>query len=112
VNAASPINKQCPMQNACFSMNIPDASASASNDVFIQMTGPTSLSWIGIGTGSQMSGSNMLIIYTSSNGNNVTLSARKGNGHSAPSPSSDMKVSLLDGSGVSNGVMTANIRCW
>jgi hypothetical protein len=58
-----------------------------------------------------MSGSNMLIIYTSGSGNNITLSGRKGNGHAAPSYTQDIKATLLDGSGVTNGYMIANIRC-
>jgi hypothetical protein len=99
------------MPNACFSLNIPEGSTSTGNDVFVQISGPTSYSWLGIGTGSMMSGSNMLIVYTSTNGNNVTLSGRKGNGHATPAYTSDIKATLLEGSGVSNGVMTANIRC-
>lgn len=58
-----------------------------------------------------MSGSTMLIAYASGNGQNVTISGRKASGHSQPTFTPDVKLSLLDGSGVSNGVMTANIRC-
>jgi hypothetical protein len=112
VLAVSPVNKQCPITNTCFSINVPDSSTSSSgNDVYLQITGPTSYSWLGIGTGSMMSGSNMFIIYASGNRNNITLSGRKGNGHAAPSYTQDIKASLLDGSGVANGIMTANIRC-
>src|ERR1700712_504666 len=93
-------------------MNIPDAtSSSGSGDVFFQITGPTSNSWVAMGTGSSMSGSTMFVIYTSSNGQNVTLSPRKANGHNMPTYASDVKATLLDGSGVSNGMMTANIKC-
>jgi hypothetical protein len=93
-------------------MNIPDAtSKSGSGDVFYQISGPTSNAWIGMGTGSQMKGSDMFIIYTSSSGSNVTLSPRTASGESMPTFDSSRQATLLAGSGVSNGVMTANIKC-
>jgi hypothetical protein len=58
-----------------------------------------------------MSGAKMFIIYASSSGTNVTLSPRKGSGHSQPSFDSSAQVTLLEGSGISNNVMTANIKC-
>jgi len=58
-----------------------------------------------------MSGSNIFVMYTSSNGNNVTVSPRLGKGHSEPKFNSAAQVTLLEGSGVSNGIMTANIKC-
>jgi hypothetical protein len=64
-----------------------------------------------MGTGSQMSGSSMLVIYQSSSGQNVTLSPRSGSGHVMPGVDSSAKVSLMDGSGISGGQMIANIRC-
>lgn len=58
-----------------------------------------------------MAGSNIFIIYPDSTGNNVTLSPRLGKGNYEPYYDTDAKVTLLDGSGVANGVMTANVRC-
>lgn len=58
-----------------------------------------------------MSGSNIFVMYTSSSGNNVTISPRVGKGRSEPKFNSAAQVTLLDGSGVSNGVMTANVKC-
>jgi hypothetical protein len=58
-----------------------------------------------------MAGSTMFIIYTSGSGNNVTLSTRVGKGHSPPSVSQDIQATLLDGSGVVDGKMVANIKC-
>ena len=52
-----------------------------------------------------------LIIYTDSTSNNITVSPRTGNGHYMPSYNSSAQTTLLAGSGVSNGVMTANIKC-
>jgi len=53
----------------------------------------------------------MFVIYSDSDGKNVTLSPRLGQGHILPSFNQDAEVSLLAGSGISNNVMTANIRC-
>ncbi|KAF2671316.1 CBD9-like protein [Microthyrium microscopicum] len=111
-SAYGAVNKKCPASNICSSISIPDSAASSGkSDVFLQITGPTSYSWVSVGTGTGMSGSTMFVIYTSSSGNNITLSTRKGSGHSTPEYDSSVKATLIDGSGVSNGVMTANIRC-
>ncbi|KAF1816617.1 hypothetical protein P152DRAFT_464116 [Eremomyces bilateralis CBS 781.70] len=53
----------------------------------------------------------MFLMYTSASGNNVTLSPRLGQGHVMPQFDSGAQVTLLEGSGVSNGMMTANVRC-
>jgi len=58
-----------------------------------------------------MSGSNMFIMYTDSSGTNVTLSPRLGTGHVEPKYNSAAQITMLEGTGVSNGVMTANFRC-
>jgi Cytochrome domain of cellobiose dehydrogenase len=110
-SAAHAVSSQC-HSNACFEMSIPDAtSKSGSGDVFYQISGPTSYGWIAMGTGSQMKGSNMIIIYTNSNGNNVTVSPRTSSGETLPTFDSSKQITLLAGSGVSNGKMTANIKC-
>lgn len=49
--------------------------------------------------------------YTSGDGQNVTLSPRLGKGHTMPLHDDSANVTLLEGSGVSNGKMTANVRC-
>lgn len=58
-----------------------------------------------------MSGSNMFLVYTSSGGTNVTLSPRTASGQREPDFNSAAQVTLLEGSGVSNGIMTANVKC-
>jgi hypothetical protein len=109
--AASTINKQC-QGDVCYSLNIPDASAAQSMaPVYLQITGPSSYAWIGMGTGSAMAGSKMLIIYSSANGQNVTLSGRSGTGHVMPQADASVQATLLEGSGIINGQMVANIRC-
>lgn len=65
-----------------------------------------------VGMGSdQMKGSLMFMVYTSSNGKNVTLSPRISDGHSEPSYTSDVTVDLLPGTGISNQTMIVNARC-
>jgi len=95
-----------------YSVNIPSASASSGNgDLFIQIQAPSSMQWVGLGQGGQMKGANIFIIYGDSAGQNITLSPRLGAGNFQPDYNSAAQVSLLDGSGIANGVMTANIRC-
>jgi hypothetical protein len=96
----------------CFSLSIPDSTVSSNNgDIYLQISGPTTYSWIGVAQGSQMPGANYFIIYTSANGQNVTLSPRLASSRNTPSFNSAAQVTLLEGSGVSGGVMTANIKC-
>ncbi|KAF1954855.1 CBD9-like protein [Byssothecium circinans] len=107
------VQRQCPAQNVCFSLNIPDQTlADKTDDIFLQLTAPTTYSWVGVAQGMQMNGANYFIMYTSANGNNVTVSTRSNNaGHSMPIHTANTEFELLAGSGVANGVMTANIKC-
>lgn len=60
-----------------------------------------------------MSGSTIFVMYTDGTGN-VTISARDGGaGHVEPTADSSIQagVTLLDGSGVVNGKMIANVKC-
>ncbi|KAJ9637352.1 hypothetical protein H2199_007639 [Coniosporium tulheliwenetii] len=101
----------CPQDGVCFGLNIPENTASSGNgDIFFQISAPTTYSWVALGQGSGMSGSNIFVIYTSASGNNVTLSPRLGQGHRMPNYNSAAQVTLLEGSGVTDGVMTANVR--
>jgi hypothetical protein len=58
-----------------------------------------------------MEGSNIFMIYADSTGTNVTLSPRKGVGEVMPLEDMTAQVTLLGGSGISNGAMTANVKC-
>ena len=69
------------------------------------------MQWIGLGQGEQMAGSNMFVIYASASGTNVTLSPRAGRGHMEPDFDAAAQASLLEGSGIADGKMTANVRC-
>ncbi|CZR34725.1 uncharacterized protein FPRO_01154 [Fusarium proliferatum ET1] len=97
--------------DVCFRWGVPEASASAgSGSFYFQIKAPTSAQWAGLGTGSQMAGSDMFIIYQDGNGN-VTLSPRRGVGEVMPNYAKRSGLELLDGSGIKDKQMIANIRC-
>ena len=103
---------KCAKAGVCFGLGIPDATASSSDgDIYFSLKAPASVSWVSLGQGGEMDGANMYIVYPSSDGNNVTISSRLGNGHRAPEFSSDSQLTVLDGSGISNDTLTANVRC-
>lgn len=58
-----------------------------------------------------MMGTNIFVIYADPSGNNVTLSPRLGKGYFEPKYDEGAQVSLLEGSGIQNGQMVANVRC-
>jgi hypothetical protein len=72
---------------ACYAINVPESTASSgSGDIFFQISGPTSFSWIGLGqsAGEGMTGANIFMIYADATGTNVTLSPRMGVGEVQP----------------------------
>lgn len=103
----------CVTGDVCYAVNIPASTASqGSGDIYIHVTGPSSLSWIGIGQGSGMRGSNIFMIYANAAGDNVTVSPRLGLGEYQPMTSgATSQITLLEGSGIANGDMTANFKC-
>lgn len=99
----------------CYKLNIPQETAQNGGNgnggnVYLSLSAPTTYSWVGLGMGSSMTNANMFIMYTDGNGN-VTLSPRFSRGESMPQYVDNLDVELLSGSGVANGVMTANFRC-
>lgn len=99
--------------DVCYALGVPDTTASATTgNLYLQITAPTSYSWVALGTGSGMSGSNMFIMYSDGNGN-VTVSSRQGRGEVQPqySASTASDLQLMEGSGVVNGQMVANLLC-
>lgn len=98
----------------CYAVGVPEASASAnSGNIYFQIAGPTSQQWIALGTGQQMSGSYMFVMYQDGSGN-VTISPRLGTNHRMPvedTSSSAAQLTLLAGSGVEGNMMRANVRC-
>lgn len=117
--------------NYTFALNIPDDST----DLYFHLSGPTSYSWLAVGTGSEMKDSLMIVAYSNADGkslfpfavlvNNiregceliemsnldVTVSPRLSSGEQEPEYSSSLAVTLLDGTGIANNTMTVNGRC-
>lgn len=104
----------CSAEDVCYNVAIPEStSKSGSGNIYFQMTAKTSYSWVALGTGEQMAGSNMFIMYQDGKGN-VTLSPRHGTFHTMPSQdtsSTAAKLTLLAGSGVNGDTMVANVMC-
>lgn len=65
-----------------------------------------------LGTGSQMRGANIFIMYQDGQGN-VTVSPRPGTGHQQPQydEATASQITLLAGSGVNGDTMVANVQC-
>jgi hypothetical protein len=93
-----------------YSINIPDDTArSGSGPIFFQMNSTSQVEWFALGQGMQMAGANIFVVYASNN--NVTVSPRLGVGEIEPLFNKDAQITILDGSGVHDGVITANVRC-
>lgn len=58
-----------------------------------------------------MAGANMFVIYANAAGTNVTLSPRHGITEVEPLEDPATNVTLLEGSGIANGQMVANVLC-
>ncbi|OJJ77034.1 hypothetical protein ASPBRDRAFT_36219 [Aspergillus brasiliensis CBS 101740] len=104
-----------------YSLTIPNTTTlSSPGPIYIQITAPTSIQWVGLGQGAQMTGSNMFLLYTSSS-TKITLSPRSGLGHFEPQYTSSTQITMLPGTGISinpdnssssaRTTMTANFRC-
>ncbi|KAJ5598963.1 hypothetical protein VI817_000030 [Penicillium citrinum] len=88
-----------------------DAAKNGSGPIFFQMNSSRPVQWFALAQGIHMRDSNMFIAYTSSRNNNVTVSPRIGKGHFLPLYNPKSNISILEGSGIHNGIMTANVRC-
>ncbi|KAJ4016759.1 hypothetical protein NW752_003890 [Fusarium irregulare] len=102
----------CPQNSkVCFTWGVPEASASSgSGSIYFQLKAPTSMQWAGLGIGDSMSGSQMFLMYQDGKGN-VTLSPRPGKGEVMPQYERMDGLELLEGSGVKDNEMIANVRC-
>lgn len=93
-----------------YSVNVPEATAhSGYGPIFFQMNSTRQMEWFALGQGKQMAGSNIFVVYTS--GNEVTVSPRSGVGQIQPLYNKDAQITILNGSGIHDGVITANVRC-
>ena len=94
-----------------YQVNVPQDTASVgSGPIYFQIKAPTDLRWIALGQGARMKHGNLFVVYAASE-NNVTLSPRRATGPYEPKYNPDIEAYLLDGSEISDGIMTANVRC-
>lgn len=111
--------------NLTFALSIP----ANSSDFVFALTGPASRSWVAIGTGFKMAGSMMFVAYSNANGQSkksglqqqvtssltcgvdVTLSPRIATSNNEPQYSDTIDVSLLPGTGITNGTFLVNAHC-
>lgn len=106
--------QHCPENDPelCFKVGAPDqAGTAAVGELFLQIQGPVNRQYLAVGQGNMMRGANMFVIYLDESGQNITLSPRIGQRHREPKFSTDATVTLLEGSGIVDGKLTANIRC-
>lgn len=104
--------KACPSSGLCYSLSIPESTAQAgTGSIYFQIVAPANNVWAAIAQGSQMAGANMFIIYQNAAGTNLTVSPRAGTGEVMPIEDQTAQFELLEGSGIMNGNMVANIRC-
>lgn len=95
-----------------YSVNVPqDIASNASGPIYFQLRSTSPVQWFAWGQGTQMRGANIFVVYTSESGNNITVSPRLGEGHFEPLYNPNARISVLNDSGVSNGIITANVRC-
>ncbi|PPJ55887.1 hypothetical protein CBER1_03784 [Cercospora berteroae] len=112
--AYAQVARTCPTSDSgvCYSLNVPEVTASSNTgDIFFRIEAPaTSYEYVALGQGNQMAGAHIFVLYQNAAGTNVTISPRLGTGHVEPQFNA-VDMELLEGSGVVDGVMTANVRC-
>ncbi|GFF54059.1 hypothetical protein IFM46972_09928 [Aspergillus udagawae] len=95
----------------CFAIGIHEPSDdSQQGALLLQIQAPDSVQWIGVGHGNQMAGASMFVVYASS-GSNVTVSPREGTGHVPPEYNAESRISILPGTAIANGTITARFEC-
>jgi hypothetical protein len=93
-----------------YSIYVPeDTAKSGSGPIFFQMNSTRQVQWFALGQGKQMRGANIFVVYT--HNENVTVSPRSGVSEVEPLFNEDAQITILNGSGVHDGVVTANVRC-
>lgn len=93
-----------------YSVNVPNSTAaSGSGPIFIQMRSTKEVQWFAWGQGAMMQGANIFVVYATEN--NITVSPRLGVEHVMPLFNPQARLTILNGSRISNGTTTANIRC-
>lgn len=102
--------------NPTYKFAVPSSSTvstSSTGALYISISAPSNIQWVGLGTGTDMGGSTMILIYADGSGN-ITLSGRSARGEVQPLLDSTTQagLTLLAGSAVAaDGSMVANIKC-
>ncbi|PYH84407.1 CBD9-like protein [Aspergillus uvarum CBS 121591] len=91
------------------SPNSPSEKTPSNGPIYLRLTAPTTMQWLSLGQGPDMATANIFIVYAAS-ATTVTLSPRSG-GQGQPSYNPAANVTLLEGSGIVDGVMVAEVRC-
>ncbi|KIX04546.1 uncharacterized protein Z518_05416 [Rhinocladiella mackenziei CBS 650.93] len=94
--------------NVTVAINVPSDST---DSLFFYFSAPAGQEWAAFGLGGQMDGALMFVTYANDDGNNITLSPRLGTGHVEPKYTSDVKVDVLNGSGIIDGTFVVNAKC-
>ncbi|KAJ5133138.1 hypothetical protein N7448_001832 [Penicillium atrosanguineum] len=93
-----------------YSIHVPqDTATRGTGPIYIQLNATKELTWFALGQGTSMIGANMFVVYTL--GNNVTISPRLGKGEIQPLYNENAAISTMNGTGIHDGVITANFRC-
>jgi hypothetical protein len=87
-------------------------SSTSPGAIYLSLQAPSTYQWAGLGIGSSMASATIFMMYPDGTGN-VTISARQSQGFVEPQFNSSLMagVTLLQGSGVTDGVMRANVKC-
>ncbi|EAW15302.1 cytochrome and DOMON domain-containing protein [Aspergillus clavatus NRRL 1] len=94
-----------------FTVAVSNATNSSGTDaLFLQIQAPSTVQWVALGQGDQMAGARIFLVYASSR-TNVTVSPRTGTGHVPPEFDPEIPISLLSGTGINDGVLTARFEC-
>ncbi|OSS53340.1 hypothetical protein B5807_01832 [Epicoccum nigrum] len=84
--------------------------AAKNGDVRMHLSAPATYQWVGVGTGSEMDGSVMFILYENADKLNATLSTRLSDGHNEPSYSKNVECELEATEGHNSIVQKDNSR--
>lgn len=110
--AAAQFESFSPQTGITYSVHIPNTTAvSDIGSIYFQINASLPLTWVALGQGTQMAGANIFVVYSNAAGDNVTVSPRLGKGYVQPLFNPNAKISVMEGSGIRNGVITANVRC-
>lgn len=100
-----------PSEDINFQWGVPENTIrSGSGNVYFQLNASTDYSWVALGIGTGMEGAGIFLLYPDGDGN-ITLSTRAGEYHVMPEYTERPKTSLMEGSGIVDGRIVANIRC-